>query len=87
MAGIVHVYERRLPVSSEAYAEFYLPSGNVYLEYMGQDSDRDYRQRKEIKLNLYKSHELNVIALEEDQLRHLDVHLPRLLFDFGIKIY
>ena len=87
MAGIVHAYERRLPVSSEAYAEFYLPSGNVYLEYMGQDSDRDYRQRKEVKLNLYKSHELNVIALEEDQLRHLDVHLPRLLFDFGIKIY
>ena len=87
MAGVVHAYERRLPVASEAYAEFYLPSGNVYLEYMGQESDRDYRQLKEVKLNLYKSHDLNVIALNEEQLRHLDVHLPKLLLEHGIRIY
>ena len=87
MAGIVHAYERRLPIAIEAYAEFYLPSGNVYLEYMGQDSDKDYRQRKEVKINLYKSHDLDVIALTEEQVRHLDVHLPRLLSEHGIRIY
>lgn len=87
MAGIVHAYERRLPVASEAFAEFYLPSGNVYLEYLGPESDRDYRQRKEIKLSLYKSHDLKVIALDEEQLRHLDVHMPRLLQEHGVRIY
>ena len=86
MAGIVHAYERRLPIAVEAYAEFYLPSGSVYLEFMGQDSDLDYRQRKEVKINLYKSHDLDVIALTEEQVRHLDVHLPRLLLEHGIRI-
>ena len=87
MAGIVHAYERRLPVVSEAYAEFYLPGGNVYLEYLGQETDHDYRQKKEIKLNLYKTYDLNVIALNEEQLRHLDIYLPRLLQEHGIRIY
>lgn len=87
MAGVVHAYERRLPIAVEAYAEFYLPSGNVYLEYMGQDSDTDYRQRKTVKINLYKSHDLDVIALTDEQVRHLDVHLPRLLSEHGIRIY
>ncbi|OED46123.1 hypothetical protein ACH42_04060 [Endozoicomonas sp. (ex Bugula neritina AB1)] len=87
MAGIVHAYERRLPIDLDAYAEFYLPSGNVYLEYMGQDSDTDYRQRKDVKINLYKSHDLNVIALTEEQVRNIDVHLPRLLSEHGIRLY
>ncbi len=87
MAGIVHAYERRLPIAVEAYAEFYLPAGNVYLEFMGQDSDTDYHQRKTIKINLYKSHDLKVIALTEEQVRQLDVHLPGLLAEHGICIY
>ena len=87
MAGIAHAYERRLPIAVEAYAEFYLPSGPVYLEYMGQETDTGYQQRKMTKINLYKSHGLNVIPLTEEQVRDIDVHLPRLLAEYGIRLY
>lgn len=87
LAGIAHAYERKLPVDRQLFAEFYLPQGNVYLEYLGQPSDGDYRQRKEAKLELYQQYGLNVITLEEEQVRQLDVHLPRLLLKYGIRIY
>ncbi len=87
MAGVTHSYERRLPIEEEVYGEFYLPGGNVYIEYLGQSSDVSYRQQKEVKLKAYQSHNLNLITLNEDQLKHLDLHMPRLLQQYGIRIY
>ncbi len=87
LAGITHAYERRLPLEESIYGEFYLPAGNVYLEYLGHSGDNLYHQSKLEKLNLYRKYKLNVIALEEDQVKQLDVYLPKQLLKYGIRIY
>ncbi|MBK8822152.1 MAG: hypothetical protein IPN58_05960 [Anaerolineales bacterium] len=33
MSGVVHGYERQLPVEEELYCDFYIPEGKVYIEY------------------------------------------------------
>ena len=35
MAGIVHAYERKLPIEEDVYSDFYIPAGKVYIEYWG----------------------------------------------------
>lgn len=87
LAGISHAYERRLPIEENIYGEFYLPAGNVYLEYLGHSSDTRYHQSKLKKLDLYRKYELAVITLEDEQVKQLDVYLPRQLLTYGIRIY
>ena len=45
-AGIVHAYERMLPIEEVVYCDFYLPSGNVYIEFWGLEEDPKYLERK-----------------------------------------
>ncbi|MFK0571237.1 hypothetical protein [Endozoicomonas sp.] len=87
LAGISHAYERRLPIDDNIYGEFYLPTGHVYLEYLGHSSDTRYYQAKLEKLDLYRKHELAVITLEDEQVKQLDVYLPGQLLKYGIRIY
>lgn len=54
MSGIVHAYERLLPVEEELYCDFYVPAGKVYIEYWGLENDPKYRERKEQKKEIYK---------------------------------
>jgi hypothetical protein len=39
MQGIVHAYERRLPIEEECYCDFYLPKG-VYIEFWAASPTR-----------------------------------------------
>jgi len=49
--GLVHAYERKLPIDEDVYCDFYIPSGNgrpqaVYIEFWGLENDPKYRKKK-----------------------------------------
>ena len=86
MQGIVHAYERRLPVEEECYCDFYLPKGKgVYIEFWGREDDPRYRERQEAKRAIYKKYDLRLIELGDAEIERLDDVLPRMLLRFGIE--
>lgn len=90
--GIVHAYERKLPIEEDVYSDFYIPPGNwrpqgVYIEYWGLENDEKYLDRKKKKISLYKENELSLIELNEWDIQNLDDVLPRKLLNFKIKVY
>lgn len=86
MAGIVHAYERRLPIEEEVYCDFYIPAGKVFIEYWGLENDQHYQARKQTKLAIYKAYNFNLIELNDEHIRNLDDHLPRKLRQHGIVV-
>jgi hypothetical protein len=85
MQGLVHAYERRLPIEEECYCDFYLPGGKgVYIEYWGLEADPKYRDRKAAKQALYAKYNLRLIELGDAEIERLDDVLPRMLLKFGI---
>jgi hypothetical protein len=82
---IVHAYERKLPVEETLYCDFYIPTGKVYIEYWGLDDDK-YKNRKNIKLGIYKKYNLNLIELFEKDVSNLDDTLPAKLLEFHIAV-
>jgi hypothetical protein len=85
MSGLVHAYERKLPIGEEKYCDFYLPTGKVYIEYWGLEDNPTYAARKEEKIKIYKENGLHLIQLTEKDVQNLDDNLPRLLLEFNIK--
>lgn len=85
MSGVVHAYERKLPVDEDVYCDFYLPNGKVYIEYWGLEEKQQYAERKAIKLDIYKKYNYNLIELTEHEVESLDDHMPRLLLKYGIQ--
>jgi hypothetical protein len=84
--GLVHAYERRLPIEAECYCDFYLPGGKgVYIEFRGRESDPKYRDRKAAKQAIYAKHRFQLIELGDAEIERLDEVLPRLLLAYGIK--
>ena len=84
--GIAHAYERKLPIESDVYSDFYIKSGNVYIEFWGMESDAKYAKRKAKKQQEYAEHEFNLIELNDNDLNHLDDILPRKLLQYGITV-
>ena len=87
MAGIVHAYERKLPIEEDVYSDFYIPAGKVYIEYWGNENDSKYLARKNSKLELYKKYDFNLIELQDKEVQNLDDILPRLLLKYGVQTY
>ncbi|MGI9306559.1 MAG: hypothetical protein ACR2P5_04565 [Gammaproteobacteria bacterium] len=85
-SGIVHAYERKLPVEEDVYCDFYLPGGKVYVEYWGLENDEKYAARKKRKLEIYAKYKFNLIELGDSEVGNLDDHFPRLLLKFGIAV-
>jgi hypothetical protein len=83
-ASIVHAYERRLPIDEEVYSDFWIPSGKVYIEYWGMESNPRYAERKKVKQDIYKKYGFSLIELNDEEIRNLDDHLPRKLRTFGV---
>jgi len=87
MSEIAHAYERRLPVEEEAYCDFYLPVGKVYIEFWGLENNERYAERKKEKLNIYAKYGFNLIELDDRDIENLDDLLPKKLLKFGIQSY
>jgi hypothetical protein len=86
MQGLVHAYERRLPIEEECYCDFYLPGGKgVYIEFWGRESDPKYRERMAVKQAIYAKQGLRLIELGDAEIERLDDVLPRMLLRFGIE--
>lgn len=89
--GIVHAYERRLPIEEECYCDFYIPQGAgrpqaVYIEYWGMEDKPDYVARKKTKLETYRRNEIPLIELVDADINNLDDVLPKKLLQFKIKV-
>ncbi len=84
MNGIVHAFERKLPIEEDVYCDFYIPEGKVYIEYWGLEDDPKYAERKKVKLGLYEKHHFHLIQLSEDHVKNLDDHLPKMLLKFNV---
>ena len=85
--GVIHAYERKLPVEEDVYCDFFIPSEGVYIEYWGMESDPKYAERKEKKLEIYKKYDFNLIELDDKDIANLDDNLPRKLLKYNIKVY
>lgn len=85
--GLVHAYEKKVPIEEELYTDFYLPNGKVYIEFWGMEGDSKYLERKNKKLEIYKKYDLKLIELDDDDILNLDDNLPKKLLKYGIKVY
>lgn len=84
MNGIVHAYERRVPIEEELYSDFYLPKERIYIEFWGLENDAKYIQRKEEKIDLYKKYGIKLLELNEEDVKNIDDTLPLKLLKLGV---
>jgi hypothetical protein len=89
--GLIHAYERKLPIDEDVYCDFYIPSGNgrsqaVYIEYWGMENDPKYLERKNKKLEIYKRESLHLIELNDADLQNIDDILAKKLRQFKVPI-
>jgi hypothetical protein len=74
--GIVHAYERRVPIEEEVYSDFFIPIGQkVWIEFWGLD-ELKYKKRREIKKSFYKKYSKNLIELTDKDIEKLDDIMP-----------
>lgn len=85
---IVHAYEPKLRVEENLCPDFFIPKGNVYIEYWGMEDDPEYSRYKEKKLAVYEKYkaEYPLIQLRDEHLRNLDDYLPQELRKYGVKV-
>jgi hypothetical protein len=86
LSGIVHAYERPLPIEEDIYCDFYIPQGKVYIDYWGLENDAADQDRHKKKQAIYQRYRFNLIELTDQHIRDLDDVLPKLLLKFGVNI-
>jgi hypothetical protein len=91
ISGLVHSYEKKLPIDEDVVTDFYIPSGNgrpqaVYLEYWGMENDANYLERKNKKIEIYKKYEFPLIELCEKDIENIDDVLPKKLLKFKVTV-
>ena len=89
--GICFAYEKRLPIETEARCDFYVPACSAYIEYWGVQSDeaerKKYEKRKKEKIALYKKHALNLIEIDDKNIKNLEDFLQKELLKLGLKVF
>lgn len=89
--GLIHAYERKLPIDEDVYCDFYIPSGNgrpqaVYIEFWGLENDAKYTERKKKKIGIYEREGLSLIQLTDEDIQNIDDILAKKLRQFKIPI-
>lgn len=90
--GIPHAYEKKVPNTDEnVYSDFHVPSGKgrpkaVYIEYWGMENDEKYNKRKNKKIEIYKSLGLNLIQLNDADIKNLEDVLQKYLRQHEISV-
>ncbi|TPH15742.1 glycerol kinase [Litorilituus lipolyticus] len=85
--GIVHAYEKKLPVIEDLVCDFFLPQGKVWIEYWGFENKPEYLDRKKKKQAIYQKYGVNLIELTDKDIQNLDDVLPQKLLTFGIQLF
>jgi hypothetical protein len=87
MNGVVHAYDRQLPIEQDVLSDFYLPTGKVYLQYWGNDNgETDEKLQHQIRA-IYQEHNFALIEVFPAEIDKLDEVLPAKLKPYGIKAY
>lgn len=86
-AGLTHACGRLIPGEGDYRADFYLPGGNVYIEYWGERGDSTTLSQKFGKKAEIERQGLALIELKPADIEHLDDILSRELFRHGINVY
>ncbi len=69
--GLEHEYEKTIKINGNFLKyDWYLPEHEIYIEYWGYFG-KDYMNRKEEKLKLYKKGKLNLISIEDIMLKDI----------------
>ena len=89
--GLVHSYEKKLPILDDVVCDFYIPPGPgrpkaIYIEYWGLENDPKYQERKQAKIKIYQQNELSLIQLNDRDIQNLDDNLTRKLVEFKIAL-
>ena len=88
---ICFAYEKRLPIETEARCDFYVPACSAYIEYWGVQSDeaerKKYEKPKKEKIALYKKHALNLIEIDDKNIKNLEDFLQKELLKLGLKVF
>ncbi len=87
MAGVMHAYERVLPIEEHIVCDFYLPNGKVYLQFWGSDSGEVDEAERAHTRAIYQEHGLSLIELDAKDLLQLDDVLPKKLRMYGLFAY
>ncbi|EEX94630.1 hypothetical protein VIOR3934_20681 [Vibrio orientalis CIP 102891 = ATCC 33934] len=87
MNGVVHAYDRQLPIEQDVLSDFYLPSGKVYLQYWGSDTGEVSEAERQSIRQVYEQHNFALIEVMPEEVSQLDDVLPARLKAFGIKAY
>ena len=83
-AKVVHAYEMKVPIVEEMYADFYLPDGKLYVEYMGSQDDPRFAEHKKTKIEVYHQHKLRVFEIRDEDFDNLEDVFPQILSESGI---
>lgn len=92
--GLTHAYERELTLEETVYSDFYIPARNgkenkgkaVYIEFWGIKDNEKYLERKKVKQEIYKKHNLNLIELDDSHLDNLDSYLRKAFLKYDINV-
>lgn len=83
--GLVHAYERLIAGQDELKCDFFLPAGNVYIEFWGLTGE-PFDTRKKRKQAFYAERGLRLIELEPRHLKTLETTLSEALRRFGVQL-
>ena len=62
--GIVHAYERRVPIEEEVYSDFFIPIGQkVWIEFWGLTEQKYEKRKREIWNNLIVPADTSVLEM------------------------
>lgn len=72
-------------------SDFHIPSGNgrpkaVYIEYWGMEYDEKYNENKKRKIKVYDELGLNLIQLNDADIKNIEDSLQKYLLQNGIKV-
>lgn len=81
--GIAHAYEKALPIDAnpenDLHPDFYLSKEDIYIEHWGYENAKDYKKKKEYKINIYNHLAKTVITTTETDLSDINSTLERKL--------
>lgn len=85
LAQLSHAHGRSLPVSAPLQADFYLPSGRVFVDCWEEDVPAGELAGRLRKRECYEELELRYIEVNERDVDRLDEMLGRKLLAFGLR--
>jgi len=75
--GIVTYYEKAIYLESHKITpDWYIPTINTYIEYLGLTGDEKYMQTWSLKESMYQKCSIKYITLRDDDLTDLDLSIP-----------